>query len=317
MFPLAKELTAEIEEIKRQQLLSEDYRKALSVLEGKPTDPAANLAAGRHLCFIKGNWDRGVPMLALGSDAALKAVGIKDLRGADSADEQAAIGDAWWDLAETKQGQERDTLRLRAGFWYRQAFGHPRETGGRLALTAGGDQLVRLWNMPGRVELARYAGHSGHVYAAIFSPDGRRICAARRNLKRLSRRARKLLTVENDDKTYTPADLLPICRATGIPLVYDVHHHRCNPDGLSVEEATEQAIGTWDRKPLFHISSPIDGWKGPKPGRHHDFIDLTDFPNCWLNLDVTVEVEAKAKEVAVLKLQAELERRGRPRKSRT
>jgi len=46
---------------------------------------------------------------------------------------------------------------------------------GRLALTAGGDQLVRLWNMPGRVELARYAGHSGHVYAAIFSPDGRRI----------------------------------------------------------------------------------------------------------------------------------------------
>jgi formylglycine-generating enzyme required for sulfatase activity len=121
LFPLAKELTAQIEETKRQQLLSEDYRKALSVLEDKPTDPEANLAAGRHLCFVKGNWDRGVPMLALGSDAALKAVAIKDLRGADSADEQAAIGDAWWDLAETKQGEERDTLRSRAGFWYRQA----------------------------------------------------------------------------------------------------------------------------------------------------------------------------------------------------
>ena len=121
LFPLAKELTAQIEETKRQQLLSEDYRKALSVLEDKPTDPAANLAAGRHLCFVKGNWDRGVPMLALGSDAALKAAAIKDLRGADSADEQAAIGDAWWDLAEAKQGEERDTLRLRAGFWYRQA----------------------------------------------------------------------------------------------------------------------------------------------------------------------------------------------------
>ena len=113
LFPLAKELTAQIEETKRQQLLSEDYRKALSVLENKPTDPEANLAAGRHLCFVKGNWDRGVPMLALGSDAALKAAAIKDLRGADSADEQAAIGDAWWDLAETKQGEERDTLRLR------------------------------------------------------------------------------------------------------------------------------------------------------------------------------------------------------------
>jgi len=64
LYPLAKELTAQIEEIKRQQLLSEDYRKALSVLDAKPTDPEANLAAGRHLCFVKGDWRRGVPMLA-------------------------------------------------------------------------------------------------------------------------------------------------------------------------------------------------------------------------------------------------------------
>jgi len=132
LFPLAKELTAQIEETKRQQLLSEDYRKALSVLEDKPTDPAANLAAGRHLCFVKGNWERGVPMLALGSDAVLKAAAIKDLREADSADEQAAIGDAWWDLAETKQGEERVTLRLRAGFWYRQA--EPNLAGGLIGL---------------------------------------------------------------------------------------------------------------------------------------------------------------------------------------
>lgn len=130
-----------------------------------------------------------------------------------------------------------------------------------------------------------------------------------RNLKRLSRRARSRVTVENDDKIFTPADLLPVCRATGIPLVYDVHHHRCNPDGLTVEQATAEAIGTWDREPLFHISSPIDGWQHPRPGRHHDFLDLTDFPHGWLNLDVTVEVEAKAKEMAVLKLKKELGRR--------
>ena len=127
-----------------------------------------------------------------------------------------------------------------------------------------------------------------------------------RNLKRLSRRVRSRLTVENDDRTYTPADLLPLCRAEGIPLVYDVHHHRCNQDGLSEEEVTEQAIATWDREPVFHISSPIDGWKGPKPGRHHDFIAVKDFPNCWRELDLTVEVEAKAKEVAVLKLMRQL-----------
>lgn len=138
-----------------------------------------------------------------------------------------------------------------------------------------------------------------------------------RNVDRLSARARKRLTVENDDKIYTPVELLPVCRSTGIPLVYDVHHHRCNQDDLSIEEATEQAIATWKREPLFHISSPIEGWKGPKPERHHDYIDVGDFPKCWLKRNLTVEVEAKAKEVAVLKLAGELKKRDRLRGSRT
>ena len=130
-----------------------------------------------------------------------------------------------------------------------------------------------------------------------------------RNLSRLSDRVRSRLTVENDDTTYTPSELLPLCRAEGIPLVYDVHHHRCNQDDLSVEDATTQAIATWNREPMFHISSPIEGWKGPKPRRHHDFIDVRDFPQCWNGLALSVEVEAKAKEVAVLKLMKQLAER--------
>ena len=51
---------------------------------------------------------------------------------------------------------------------------------------------------------------------------------------------RERLTLENDDVSYTVRDLLPVCELLSIPLVYDVHHHRCNPDGLSVEEATFQ-----------------------------------------------------------------------------
>jgi formylglycine-generating enzyme required for sulfatase activity len=120
-YSLAKELTAKIEDLKKRQRTSQEYRDALASLEKNPTDPAANLAAGRHLCFVKGDWERGVPMLALGNDAELKAVATKDLAGANSAEEQAALGDGWWTLAEKMQGPERDTLRLRAGFWYRQA----------------------------------------------------------------------------------------------------------------------------------------------------------------------------------------------------
>lgn len=120
-----------------------------------------------------------------------------------------------------------------------------------------------------------------------------------RNLKRLSKAVRSRLTFENDDKTYTPQDLLPLCMNEGIPLVYDIHHHRCNPDEMSIEEATQRAIKTWNREPLFHISSPKHGWNGPNTNQHHDYIDVKDFPSSWRKLNVTIEVEAKAKELAV------------------
>jgi len=121
---------------------------------------------------------------------------------------------------------------------------------------------------------------------------------------RLSPSARQRVTLENDDRTYTPSDLLPLCHELKIPLVYDVHHHRCLPDALSIEAATDAALKTWQREPMFHLSSPLEGWQGKQPHRHHDYIDTADFPDNWLHLncDFTIEVEAKAKELAVLQL---------------
>ena len=126
--------------------------------------------------------------------------------------------------------------------------------------------------------------------------------ALRRNIGRLPEPVRSRLTLENDDKVYTPSDLLPVCEETGVPLVYDVHHHRCLPDGLTVAEATKRARKTWKTEPLFHISSPLEGWDGPKPERHHDYIDASDFPAEWIGWPLTVEVEAKAKELAIAQL---------------
>lgn len=122
----------------------------------------------------------------------------------------------------------------------------------------------------------------------------------------LSPQARSRLTLENDDRTYTPADLLPVCEEIGLPLVYDVHHHRCHGDGLDIDTATRLAVKTWSREPLFHISSPRDGWSSANPGSHSDFIDLRDFPALWDGMDITVEVEAKAKELAVRKLRQDI-----------
>jgi len=125
-------------------------------------------------------------------------------------------------------------------------------------------------------------------------------------INRLDREIRDRLTLENDDRVYTPANLMPVCRQTGVPLVYDVHHHRCLPDGNSVERTTAAALSTWGREPLFHISSPLNSGKTGPCRPHHDFIDPRDFPVCWRELDLTVDVEAKAKELAVLQLKQDL-----------
>lgn len=108
------------------------------------------------------------------------------------------------------------------------------------------------------------------------------------------------ITIENDDKTYHVRDLLKLHEKIGVPICYDVHHHRCNPDGLSVEKATNLCLQTWNRTPHFHISSTRDE---ENPRAHHDFINPKDWPECWDDKNMVVDVEAKSKEFAVLELQ--------------
>jgi UV DNA damage endonuclease len=146
--------------------------------------------------------------------------------------------------------------------------------------------------------------HGGGGYGDKPSAMGRFV----ERVDQLTDRARSRLTIENDDRTYTPLDLLKLCERTGLPLVYDVHHHRCNADDMSVSEATAAALKTWNREPHFHISSPRNGWDSKDERSHHDYIDVNDFPNIWRTLDapLTVDVEAKAKELAVKRLAKEL-----------
>ncbi len=159
-----------------------------------------------------------------------------------------------------------------------------------------------------QAEVAEWVGadtlniHGGGAYGDKTAA----LTVLRKSIERLPKPVRERLTLENDDKVYTPADLLPVCADTGVPLVYDVHHHRCLPDGLCIAEATDRARKTWKTEPLFHISSPLEGWDGPKPERHHDYINGADFPKEWLGWPLTVEVEAKAKELAIRQLQQDL-----------
>ena len=147
--------------------------------------------------------------------------------------------------------------------------------------------------------------HAGGVYGDKESALNR----LQENITRLPDGLKKRLTLENDDVSYTPADLLPLCEKMQIPMVYDVHHHRCLPDGMTEEEVTERTISLWHslgREPYFHISSPKHGWHSNTPKPHADFLDPADFPSCWQGITATVDIEAKAKEIAVLQLQKDL-----------
>jgi hypothetical protein len=99
-----------------------DVSAARVTLAKTPDDPEANQVVGKYLCFAKGDWDKGSPMLALGKDETLKLVAKQELEGAASSTEQAKLGDVWWDLAEKQEGTTKKQVQARAGYWYQKAL---------------------------------------------------------------------------------------------------------------------------------------------------------------------------------------------------
>lgn len=129
------------------------------------------------------------------------------------------------------------------------------------------------------------------------------------NTNKLPPSIKRKLTFENDEKVFTFADLYKVHCKTGISIVYDVHHQRCNTeDTTSIQESTDLALSTWDRNPLFHLSSPAGGWESNNTCTHSDYIDVEDFPVEWVKSEksFTVDVEAKHKELAIDKLRKDL-----------
>jgi hypothetical protein len=101
----------------------EKVKKALDTLIKDPESPAANLEVGLYCCFVKGDWDTGLPLLAKGSDVALKSVAVKDLAHPTETAARIDLADGWWDLAEKEKNDARQRhLYTRAMQLYEKAF---------------------------------------------------------------------------------------------------------------------------------------------------------------------------------------------------
>ena len=124
---------ASIERVKQTSLRVHDLRRELTKisaafdkLRAHPDDPEACLLAGRYICFIKGAWEPGLPLLAKCSDPRLKELAEKDLARPSDTNGILEIADAWWDFPATPQTPAR-AAHQRAAYWYEQAV--PRLSG--------------------------------------------------------------------------------------------------------------------------------------------------------------------------------------------
>ena len=127
----------------------------------------------------------------------------------------------------------------------------------------------------------------------------------------LEENCKKRFTLENDDKAsmWSTKDIYDkIYHETGIPIVFDYHHHRFCTGGLTEREALELAAATWVPwiRPVVHVSESKAIESGdPKirPQAHSDFIKKP-VNNYGLTHDIMLE--CKKKELALLKLREQL-----------
>jgi len=122
-------------------------------------------------------------------------------------------------------------------------------------------------------------------------------------IARLPDPIRLRLGLENDEYAYSANEIADICMASGVPMVFDAHHHIVH-EGLpdyehpSIAEMLARARMTWPdpSQQLVHISN---GRATFNDRSHADLIEV--MPSSFAAAP-WIEVEAKAKEEAIHKL---------------
>ena len=119
----------------------------------------------------------------------------------------------------------------------------------------------------------------------------------------------RYLALENDERTWTVAEVVRTADALGIPAITDAFHHDLNPGGFTLEEALYLSLPTWQPRgvrPKLHLSSQ-DPTK--QAGAHAYSVDDRDWQallSALAGREADVMVEAKGKEYALAPLGVEI-----------
>ena len=127
-----------------------------------------------------------------------------------------------------------------------------------------------------------------------------------RVIQSLPDNVRSRLTLENDEYTYSSQDILAVCQAANVPMLFDAHHHVIHEhldtyEDYSVAAMLEAARSTW-AAPEWQVVHISNGAEAFGDQRHSDYI--TVMPSAYRHAP-WIEVEAKQKELAIKKLQDE------------
>lgn len=99
--------------------------EARGMLKQKADDADANLAVGRHLCLLRGDWKAGVPHLTRSGDAMLAPAARLDALATGDASRAIDAANAWWELSLAHQGLARKQMQSRSVHWYRVVAAGP------------------------------------------------------------------------------------------------------------------------------------------------------------------------------------------------
>ena len=139
-----------------------------------------------------------------------------------------------------------------------------------------------------------------HVGGAYGDHDGA-VARWARAFERLSERAQRRVVVEHDERSFSLADVLRLHESTGVRVVYDLHHDRCNP---SEGRGLADALATWPAhvRPKAHLSSPRLALPRSRLEADADFIAPWDLRALLASATRPLDVmlEAKAKDLALL-----------------
>ena len=117
-----RETVTRSRELEHQKSRFRAVEAAIGVLNENPDDAEANLTAGKWRCFTNGDWHRGLPLLAKGSDAKLAELARRDLARPTAVEDRVALADAWCDAAAKESSPTKTGFQSRAVYWYEQVL---------------------------------------------------------------------------------------------------------------------------------------------------------------------------------------------------